>query len=136
MERNAAAAGTVKRIGIAVVESEGRFLVGVRGPNGPLPGMAEFPGGKCRPDESPRDCAVRECREETGLAVIPVTLLQQITHTYEHGTVELHFWHGHPAEAAEIAETHQSFRWVPRVELPTLPFPAANAAVIAMLVKS
>eukprot|EP00913_Durusdinium_trenchii_P035339 g33069.t1 len=54
-------------IGIAVVEHAGQYLVGVRGDDGPLPGKAEFPGGKCRAGEMPRDCAVRECLEETGL---------------------------------------------------------------------
>ena len=51
-----------KRIGIAVVEHEGRYLVGTRGPDGPLAGYAEFPGGKCLPDELPEMCAIRECQ--------------------------------------------------------------------------
>ena len=53
----------IKRIGIAVVEHAGRYLVGIRGPDVPLAGYAEFPGGKCLPNESPEDCAVRECRD-------------------------------------------------------------------------
>ena len=39
------------RIGIAVVESAGRILVGQRAADVPLPGLAEFPGGKCESDE-------------------------------------------------------------------------------------
>jgi 8-oxo-dGTP pyrophosphatase MutT (NUDIX family) len=54
------------RIGIAIVEHAGRFLVGVRGDGSPLSGKAEFPGGKCHENESPAECAVRECLEETG----------------------------------------------------------------------
>ena len=50
------------RIGIAVVESAGQVLVGLRPEGVPLAGMAEFPGGKCEQDETPRSCAVRECR--------------------------------------------------------------------------
>ena len=60
---------SVTRIGIAVVESNGKFLIGVRSPDGPLPGFHEFPGGKLHPGETPEACAVRECLEETGLDV-------------------------------------------------------------------
>ena len=35
------------RVGIAVVEHANQYLVGVRGPIGPLAGYDEFPGGKC-----------------------------------------------------------------------------------------
>jgi len=34
-----------------------------------------LPGGKARRDESPRQCAIRECREETGILVAKTSLL-------------------------------------------------------------
>jgi len=121
-----------QRIGIAVVEHAGRYLVGIR-PNGvPLAGYAEFPGGKCHAGEPTDICAVRECREETGLAVTPVRLLQEVTHTYPHGTVELAFWLCGPVDDAVAAE-HQGYRWVTAGQLAELRFPDANAAVIALL---
>ena len=40
------------RVGIAVVEHNKRYLVGVRGPTGPLAGYDEFPGGKCIANET------------------------------------------------------------------------------------
>ena len=51
---------SLKQVGIAVVEHAGRYLVGVRGPDVPLAGFAEFPGGKFLINESPFDCAIRE----------------------------------------------------------------------------
>ncbi|MCA9069030.1 MAG: NUDIX domain-containing protein, partial [Planctomycetaceae bacterium] len=57
----------VTQIGIAIVEHNNCFLIGVRGDDSPLSGLAEFPGGKCQDGETPADCAVRECWEETGL---------------------------------------------------------------------
>ena len=68
----------IKRIGIAVVEQAGHYLVGLRGPDVPLAGYAEFPGGKCLPNESPEDGAVRECREESGLLVTVDRLLLRL----------------------------------------------------------
>lgn len=120
-------------IGIAVVENRGRYLVGFRGEDGPLAGFAEFPGGKCLPGETPRDCALRECREETGLDVAPVRLLLATTFAYPHGTVELHFWLCRPVDVAAVRSEQRGFGWLPTAELAALPFPEANAPVVSML---
>lgn len=119
------------RIGIAVVESAGQVLVGLRPEGVPLSGMAEFPGGKCEQDETPRSCAVRECREETGLLVVPREHLATVEYSYPHGDVELHFWRcvlspGLPDHASPQAP----FRWVSYDELQTLDFPKANQRVL------
>ncbi|HUG19005.1 MAG TPA: NUDIX domain-containing protein, partial [Planctomycetaceae bacterium] len=55
------------RVGIAIVEHQGRYLVGTRPADADLPGKLEFPGGKCEEGESPEHAATRECLEETGL---------------------------------------------------------------------
>ena len=126
------ASGTT-RIGIAIVEHEDRFLVGVRGDDSPLAGKAEFPGGKCLVDESAADCAVRECLEETGLKVRPVRLLEKTVYEYPHGRVELHFWLCEAADPLTISDNHQGFRWVPREELKSRDFPDANGQVITLI---
>jgi 8-oxo-dGTP diphosphatase len=123
-------------IGIAVVEDAGRYLVGVRTADQPLAGMHEFPGGKCRPGESPGDCAVRECFEETGLAVRSERELQRTTHAYPHAVVELHFWLCRPEPECELRSDHNGYVWVPADHLPHMQFPEANAAVVQMLSSS
>ena len=128
---------TSTTIGIAIVEHEGRFLVGWRSDDQVLAGHAEFPGGKCEPDEEPAACAIRECLEETGLPVTPVEQLNHCEFTYPHGTVDLHFWLCHLApgvDSEKITLASQSgFRWVPREELSRLDFPDANREVIRQL---
>ena len=122
------------RIGIAVVESAGRILVGQRSEGVPLPGLAEFPGGKCEADETPRSCSVRECREETGLIIVPREHLATIEHSYPHGDVELHFWRcGLSPGLPDHAIPSAPFRWVSFEELATLDFPEANRAVLDQL---
>ena len=122
------------RIGIAVIESAGRILVGRRSASVPLPGRAEFPGGKCEADETPRSCAVRECREETGLLIVPREHLATVEHSYEHADVELHFWKcGLSPGLPDQATATSPFRWVTFEELATLDFPAANKTVIEQL---
>lgn len=123
---------SVRQIGIAVVEHAGRFLVGMRAADQVLAGYAEFPGGKCEPDEQPQACAIRECREETGLPVEAVKLLHRVQFQYPHGAVDLHFWMCRPVSETEI-EPANGFRWVQLAELASLPFPEANLEVLAML---
>ena len=124
---------TIKRIGIAIVEQAGHFLIGTRGPEVPLAGFAEFPGGKCGESEATEDCAVRECLEETGLFVQIERPLMRREHTYPHGTVDLHFYLCHPSREVSLSDEPRGFRWVPAKDLATLPFPEANAEVVRLL---
>jgi 8-oxo-dGTP diphosphatase len=123
---------SVERVAIAVVEHERRYLVGTRGPDQTLSGRAEFPGGRCLPGEEGQACAVRECREETGLIVTAVRLLHQGRHRYPHGTLDLEFWLCR-AEAGEGADPEGRFEWVPSEALHSLDFPDANRPVLEIL---
>ena len=123
-----------KRIGIAVVEHDGRYLVGIRGPGIPLAGFAEFPGGKCLDGESPIDCAVRECLEEAELHVSPDHVLQELEFEYPHGRVHLHFVLCRPTNVATVGERHGHFHWADAAELRSMQFPEANAEVVRRLI--
>lgn len=120
------------RIAIAVVEHDGRFLVGTRPAGKPLAGYAEFPGGRVEQGETPRDAAVRECREETGLSIEVVSEYERRVHDYAHDRVQLHFL------ACKLTGTETRalapFRWVSRAELCRLEFPAANRELVSALV--
>jgi 8-oxo-dGTP diphosphatase len=121
-------------IAIAVVEWEGRFLVGQRPAGVPLAGLWEFPGGKIEPGETPEAAAVRECREETGLIAIPLFLYPQHVQQYDHDRLLLSFVACRPAAGA--AEQPQSpFRWIERAELPNYEFPRGNRGVLALIAK-
>ena len=118
-------------VGIAVVENAGRFLVGTRAPATELPGFAEFPGGKCRPGETPSAAAARECLEETGIRVLAERLVLRTQYAYEHAEVDLHFYACRPLDVP--AALPGGLRWVPRALLATCRFPAANAEVVKLL---
>ncbi len=123
-----------QRIGIAVVIRHTSVLVGERSSAVSLPGLAEFPGGKCDSQELPRVCAVRECQEEAGIVVEPQSQLATISWDYEHGNVELHFWLCRPvSDVPDDFRLLTPFRWVEVSELHALNFPEANAAVIKLL---
>jgi 8-oxo-dGTP diphosphatase len=123
----------VQHVAIAVVEHAGRYLVGTRRPGEPLAGWAEFPGGKCLSDEESSAAAVRECREETGLEVIPLRRLYACRHRYDYGTLDLEFWLCRPALLEISGRVSGGFEWMPAQSLKSLHFPEANRPVIALL---
>lgn len=122
-----------KTIGIAVVEHQGSYLVGVRPPGASLAGFAEFPGGKCEQGEAPAAAAVRECHEETGLRVEVLELLTRRLYEYAYGSVDLHFYLCHPLDAPEASHDLRGFRWEAVSSLRSLKFPDANVPVVEML---
>lgn len=118
-------------VAIAIVRQENQFLVGVRPPGTHLAGFAEFPGGKVNEGETPAAAAARECREESGLDVEPLTELFSTTHQYDHGCLEIHFLECRPLNFQQLPSS--PFRWVNKQELATLRFPAANAPLTKIL---
>lgn len=121
-----------KQIAIAVVEHQNQFLIGLRPAGVPLAGLWEFPGGKIEQTETAKEAALRECREETGLAVeaVGTWLIQEAE--YPHSRVRLHFIACRLANG-ETRQPQEPFRWVARQELATYQFPAGNRELLGLL---
>lgn len=122
---------SAKLIAVAVVLRGDHVLIGRRPPGVPLAGLWEFPGGKVQPGETPAAAAVRECQEETGLAVEVMHEYTSVTHDYPHGRVELRFFQAAPLVGAQSPRA--PFRWVSLADLNRYEFPPANAALLTEL---
>jgi mutator protein MutT len=120
-----------QEIAIAVVEQDGKVLIGLRPGGAALAGLWEFPGGKVERGETAAEAAVRECREETGLAVRVVGQYPTAAHDYDHARVRLCFFACAPLE--QRSPLPKRFRWVAREELTQYEFPPANAELIELL---
>jgi 8-oxo-dGTP diphosphatase len=121
-------------IALAVVETNGHYLIGPRPPGTPLEGLWEFPGGKVQQHETPADAAARECREETGLDVEVLDCLAVELHGYPHGWVRLHFFRCRPQGAH--GTPRRPFLWVRKEELSAYSFPAGNQQVVRCLLNA
>lgn len=71
----------------AIIEHEGKILLTQRKADAPYPLLWEFPGGKLEPMEDPRDCIVREIREELGIEVEPGQVYDVVYYRYPERTV-------------------------------------------------
>ena len=114
----------------ALIERGGRVLVSQRGEGVGHAGRWEFPGGKREPGESDREALRRELREE--LAVdLDVGAMVWSTRA---GPLLLRFYRCRwmPGLRPRPVGSVQ-FRWVLREDLPALPFPPADDALVRAL---
>jgi 8-oxo-dGTP diphosphatase len=108
----------------------GRVLISRRRNDVHLPGLWEFPGGKCGAGESPRAALQRELKEELGVEVLEATPILVIPHDYPGRRVELAVfrvdaWRGQPRPREA-----QPLRWAAPGELAELAFPEASRAIV------
>ena len=122
-------------IAVAVVEHDGRFLIGRRPEGVALAGLWEFPGGKIEAGESVEAAAVREALEEVGIVLKPAGRLEPIEHRYPDRSVRLHpvicEWVSGDPEPISKAVTQT--RWVAADRLLALGMPGVNAEIVERL---
>ena len=123
-------------IGVGVVRNGvGEVLIDQRLNEGLLGGLWEFPGGKQEPGELIDETIRRELAEELAIEVEVGEELIVVEHAYSHKrlcfVVHLCTWlSGEPQPLAS-----QQVRWVRPDQLGEYPFPAANAQIIAALLR-
>ena len=116
----------------AVIEQDGRFLVARRLRGTHLAGCWEFPGGKANDGEALKDALRREIREELNAGIANLAKIFQTSHVYPDRTIDLHFFRG-TLDAAPEPVLGQELRWITREEFAALPFPPADAELLAEL---
>ena len=118
------------RVALAIVRRDGYWLVARRHDHVHLGGMWEFPGGKCEPNESPAEAAIRELHEECGVEATAERELEAVPCDYGDRTVILipvlcAWCAGEPTPLAS-----QECRWVKLDEICTLDMPAVNSEIL------
>jgi 8-oxo-dGTP diphosphatase len=119
----------------ALVDGDGRVLIGQRPQGKALAGLWEFPGGKVESGETPEGALIRELKEELGIDVNKACLAPFVfaSHTYEdmHLLMPLFLcrrWDGfvQPLEHAALA-------WVRPEHMGEYPMPPADAPLVSYL---
>ena len=119
----------------AVIERDGRYLVSRRAEGTHLAGRWEFPGGKCEPGETHKECLARELEEELGVTRATVgEEISAVEHAYPDRVVRLHFRRC-AIEEEPRGVLGQTLRWVTRAELGTLDLPDADRDLVKQLVE-
>lgn len=120
-------------IALAALSLHGRVLLQRRRETGgPLDGLWEFPGGKRRDGEAFAEAALRELREESGVAGTSCREVARVWHDYSDRQVALRLFllEMNPGEAVALSADRRFFCLE---ELPALPMPAANGPLVEAL---
>ncbi|MBA3544951.1 MAG: NUDIX domain-containing protein [Nannocystis sp.] len=122
----------------AIIERDGRFLVGKRSPHKQsAPGYWCAVCGRIEAGESQADAVVREVHEEVGLSVQAVEKVAECdTHD---GSALIHWWLAAPLDdsrAALLGDEHTELRWVTLEEMRALdPVFAEDVEIFAEMVE-
>lgn len=112
---------------------DGRYLLARRLPGSHLEGLWEFPGGGVEDGESPEEALVRELKEELGVQIRVLSPRTFAWHREPGKTVLLLFYDAELEKGQPRGLQGQEVGWFAPVELPTLPMPPADAALVQRL---
>ncbi len=121
-------------VAAAVVRREGRILLTRRMEGAHLGGYWELPGGKVEAGEDPELAVVRECREECGLELEVLDILDVTFHRYPTKDVLLLFYECRAREPVEVQHLGVAdHAWALPSELRRYPLPPPDEKLVRKL---
>ena len=120
---------------VALIDVDGRVLLGQRPKGKSMAGLWEFPGGKVEVDETPEVALIRELEEELGIntwesCLAPVTFA---SHSYDDFHLLMPLFACRKWEGTPMSRENQALKWVWPNELRNYPMPAADVPLIPIL---
>jgi 8-oxo-dGTP diphosphatase len=119
----------------AIIQNQGKILISRRKEHVPYPLLWEFPGGKMEKNEDPRECVVREIREELNMEVEVEGVFDVVYYRYpERPVMVIAYrcrWTGGEIQDLDVTE----HRWVMASELALFDFLPADTPLIDQLVR-
>ena len=116
-----------------LIYREGKLLIAQRPPGKHGALKWEFPGGKLEAEEDPRDCLVREVKEDLDVTVAVNRIADVIYHRYPDRAVLLLFYVCHYVSGEARAIDCADFVWVEPSQLTSYDFLAADLDLIHRL---
>lgn len=117
----------------AVVIRDGLVMCAQRGPDGNLPGLWEFPGGKIEPGESKQDALTREITEELGCSIEVGSEITTTTHVYEFGEVTLTTYYCVLVDGTPTLTEHVAIMWLRPDQLDAVHWAPADVPAVALI---
>jgi len=120
-------------VAAGLVFRDGKLLITRRSAGAHLAGLWEFPGGKREPGETFKQCLHRELREELGIEVRVLALIEDFVHHYPGRSVRLKFFRCRWLRHEPRPILCQSLAWITPGQLSQYAFPAADTRLLDKL---
>lgn len=123
------------RVVTAQIERDGRYLIAQRSPDGVLPLLWEFPGGRVEAGETDQQALARKLFEKFGVPSEVGALSLEVVHEYEDYVVDLVVYRAKVPPGVLPAPRVHDYRWVAPEELDRYPFPGADQQTVSLLIE-
>ncbi len=121
-------------VAVAIIEQDGKFLIGRRASDKPYAGKWAFVGGKLEPGEIPEEALRREVREEIGMEVKIVRTLPVTDANLPDGKMfRLYGFICRIGQGPLPLVAHDELRWVTAEEMRGLDFLDSNKTIFSHL---
>lgn len=126
---------TVLVSAVALIDVDGRVLLGQRPKSKSMAGLWEFPGGKVEAGETPEIALIRELEEELGIntwqsCLAPLTFA---SHSYDDFHLLMPLFACRKWEGTPQSRENQALKWVHARDLKNYPMPAADVPLVPIL---
>ena len=118
----------------AIIERDGKYLIGRRKSGRHLVGKWEFPGGAIEDGENPKECLRRELKEELGRKFIVGDFFDEAIYDYGHKKIKLIGHYATGVSAIFSLNAHDIIRWVSKDELRNYDFCEADLPFVKKLI--
>ena len=117
-----------------LIYKENKLLIAQRPPGKHGALKWEFPGGKIEEDEDPRDCLAREIREELGVEIRVMRIVETVFHRYPDRSILLLFYECEWISGDPRAIDCNAFAWAEPARLVDFDFLQADIDFIKRLI--
>jgi A/G-specific adenine glycosylase len=126
---------TPLEVALGVLVNDGKVLIQKRPPSGLMANLWEFPGGKLKDGETPKETLLREFAEELELKIHCSKKITVIRHSYTSFRVTLHAFFCQLQDPNQTPVLHAAVdaRWVKPGQLSQYAFPSANRKLITLI---
>lgn len=119
----------------AIIRRDGEILCARRGPEGSLPGLWEFPGGKIETNESPKGALAREIIEELNCCIKVGDQVDSTTYEYDFAIITLTTFYCVLTDGEPDMTEHSELRWLPPELLKELEWAPADIPAVDRIIR-
>ncbi len=117
----------------AVVINDDKVLIAQRQTGSHMEFKWEFPGGKLEDGETPKECLIREIKEELNMEIVPLDLYKIVDFRHEEREMKLMVYLSMLLKGNGEAIECNDFKWVSKNELDLYEFTPADKPIVEKL---